>query len=134
MVNNSPLLLGGDGLYFAEIACLILIWIQYIIFKASALWADAFYKSKCPSVSLSVCLSVCLFTFEVPFNGLFAPTSRSRMSNIFRDLESLGKSNKELVSDLNISVWKWSKIAKKKKFFLADLAYETRWKPRLPMD
>ena len=29
------------------------------IFKASALWADAFYKSKCPSVCLSVCLSVC---------------------------------------------------------------------------
>ena len=28
-------------------------------FKASALWADAFYKSKCPSVRLSVCPSVC---------------------------------------------------------------------------
>ena len=41
----------------------------------------------------SVCTSVCLFTFEVPFNGLFAPTSRSRMSNIFTDSESLGKSN-----------------------------------------
>ena len=60
-----------------------------IIFKASALWADAFYKSICPSV----CPCVCPFTFEVPFNGLFAPTSRSRMSNISRDLESLGKSN-----------------------------------------
>ena len=33
------------------------------------------------------------FTFEVPFNGLFAPTSQSRMSNIVRDSESLGKSN-----------------------------------------
>ena len=33
------------------------------------------------------------FTFEVPFSGLFAPTSRSWMSNIFRDSESLGKSN-----------------------------------------
>ena len=57
---------------------------------------DAFYKSKCPSVCPSVCPPVCpsvrLFTFEVPFNGLFAPTSRSRMSNIFRDSESLGKS------------------------------------------
>ena len=41
----------------------------------------------------SVRLCVCLFTFEVPFNGLFAPSSRSRMSNIFRDSESLGKSN-----------------------------------------
>ena len=63
--------------------------IQFNVFKASALWADAFYKSKCPYV----CVFVCLFTFEVPFNGLFAPTSRSRMSNIFRDSESLGKSN-----------------------------------------
>ena len=28
------------------------------IFKASALWADAFYKSKCPYVCLFVCLCV----------------------------------------------------------------------------
>ena len=65
-----------------------------ILFKAPALWADAFYKSKCPYVfSVFFCVSVCVFTFEVPFNGLYAPTSRSRMSNIFRDSESLGKSN-----------------------------------------
>ena len=30
------------------------------LFKGSALWADAFYKSKCPYVCLCVCLSVCL--------------------------------------------------------------------------
>ena len=59
------------------------------IFEASALWADAFYKSKCPYV----CVLVCLFTFEVAFNGLFAPTSQSWMSKIFSDSESLGKSN-----------------------------------------
>ena len=136
------------------------------IFKASALWADAFYKSKCPSVRVSVRLSVCsllryrltvflptlpevgclifleiqnlwgkvmersglryehfclkivenrrakksfflhFFTFFRSssvfglFNGLFAPTSQSGMSNIFRDLESLGKSNGK----------KWSQI------------------------
>ena len=29
-----------------------------LVFKASALWADAFYKSKCPSVCGSVCLCV----------------------------------------------------------------------------
>ena len=67
------------------------------IFKASALWADAFYKSKCPSVCLcvrlSVCPSVCVFTFEVPFKRFFVPTSQSRMPNIFRDSESLGESN-----------------------------------------
>ena len=70
------------------------------IFKASALWADAFYKSKCPSMCLSVCVAVCVFTFEVPFKRLFAPTSQGRMSNIFRDSESLGKSNEK----------KWSQI------------------------
>ena len=43
------------------------------------------------NVRLSVRLSVCVFTFEVPFNGFFAPSSQSRMSNIFRDSESLGK-------------------------------------------
>ena len=52
------------------------------------------------SVRPSVRLSVCLFTFEVPFNGLFAPTFWSWMSNIFRDSESLGKSNGK----------KWSRI------------------------
>ena len=26
-----------------------------------------------PCVCVSVCLSVCVFTFEVPLNGLFAP-------------------------------------------------------------
>ena len=31
-------------------------------------------------VSMCVCLSVCAFTFEVPFKRLFSPTSRSRMS------------------------------------------------------
>ena len=52
------------------------------------------------NVRLCVRVCVCLFTFEVPFNGLFVPTSQSRMSNIFRDLESLGKSNGK----------KWSQI------------------------
>ena len=83
--------------------------------KASALWADAFYKSICPSVRLCVCL----FTFEVPFNGLFAPISWSRMSNIFRDSESLGKSNGKKWSQ----IWTFLlfenclKLLRKKKFF-----------------
>ena len=68
-----------------------LILSNNVIFKALALWADTFYKSKCPYVCLFVCLSVCVFTFEAPFNSLFAPTSQSWMSNIFRDLESLGE-------------------------------------------
>ena len=59
-----------------------------------------------------------LLRFLVFFNGIFDPTSRSRMSNISRDSESLGKSNGK----------KWSQIwtflfenglesPRKKKFF-----------------
>ena len=90
----------------------LLVW----VFKASALWADAFYKLKCPPVRLSVCPCVCLFTFEVPFNGLFAPTSRSRMSEI---RNPWGKVMEEVVSDMNIFVWKLSKIAAQKSFFFS---------------
>ena len=136
---------------------------KYCLFKASALWADAFYKSKCPSKCPCVCsllryrltvflpplpevgcpifleirntwgkvmersglryehfclkivenrrakkrffsplfsLFFDLLRFSVFFNGLFSPTFQSRMSNIFRDSESLGKSNGK----------KWSQI------------------------
>ena len=53
------------------------------------------------SISWNVRLSFRLSVhFEVPFTGLFAPTSRSQMSNIFRDSESLGTSNEK----------NWSKI------------------------
>ena len=112
-----------------------LIWRSLAcVFKASALWADAFYKSKYPSVCLFVRLSVCVFTFEVPFKRLFAPTSRSQMSNIFRDSESLGKSDGK----------KWSKIwtflfenclkspRKKKFFFCADFALQNMVETTLP--
>ena len=120
-----------------------------VIFKPSALWADAFYKSVCLSVCLSLCVCVHflryrlnvflpplpkvrypknleirnpwgevvkkgsqswtfssqkwsnkfftdffnLFIFEVPFECLFAPTSRSGMSKFFRDSESFGNCN-----------------------------------------
>ena len=70
----------------------------YLIFKASSLWADSFYKSICPSV----CLSVCVFTLEVSFKHLFSPTSQSRMSNIFRDSESLGKNKGNKWSQMRI--------------------------------
>ena len=86
----------------------------YGIFQASALWADAFYKLICPYVCVSVCLSVCLSVcslFEVPFKRLFAPTSRSRMSNNFRDSDSLGKSNGK----------KWSQIKKKIALFAVNV-------------
>ena len=71
-----------------------------------------------PSVRVCVCPSVCLFTFEVPFNGLFAPTSRSRMSNIFRVSESLEKSNGKKWSQIWTFLFeKCLKSPRKKKFF-----------------
>ena len=58
------------------------------------------------------------FTFEVPFNGLFAPTSRSRMCNILRDSESLGKSNGKKWSQIwTILFQNCLKSPRKKKFF-----------------
>ena len=49
--------------------------------------ADSFIELRCPSVCLFVPFHV------LDFEAYFAPTSRSRLSQIFRDSESLGKSN-----------------------------------------
>ena len=35
-----------------------------------------------------VCLSVCVFTFEVPFKRLLAPPSQSWMSNFFKEIRN----------------------------------------------
>ena len=78
--------------------------------------------SVCLSVRLSVRLAVCLFTFEAPFNTLFAPTSRSQMSNIFRDSESLGKSNKKKWSQIWTFLFEnCLKSPRKKKLFSSSL-------------
>ena len=74
------------------------------------------------------------FTFEVPLNGLFAPTSQSKMSNIFREADSLGKSNGKKWSNIwNFLFGSGLKSQRKKKFFLLILHYKTWWKPRFPM-
>ena len=87
------------------------------------------------SVCLSVCLSVRLFTFEVPFKRLFAPTSRSRMSNIVRDSESLGKSNGKNWSQIwKILLESCLKSPRKKSLFWLILPYKRWWKPRFPME
>ena len=77
---------------------------------------------------MSVRLCVCLFTFEVPFNGLFAPTSRSGMSNIFRDSESLGKSKGKKWSQIWTFFFKLSKITAKKKVFFLSLFLLLRYR------
>ena len=93
------------------------------LFKALALWANAFYKSKCPSVCpsvrLSVCPSVCLFTFEVPFNGLFAHTSRSPIFLEIRN--SWGKVMERSGLRYEHFCLKLSKIAAQKKVFFLSL-------------
>ena len=84
------------------------------------------------SVCPCVCLSVCLFTFEVPFNGLFPPSSRSQMLNIFRYSESLGKSNGKKW----FNIWTFlfgSGLKSPRKFFLcADLALQNIVETTLP--
>ena len=68
--------------------------------KASALWANAFYKWKCPCVCVR--LFVPVFTYEVPFQRLFAPPSQSRMSKNFRGSKSFGKS----IGKKRSQIWK----------------------------
>ena len=59
-----------------------------------------------------------LLWFSVFFNGLFAPTSCSRMSNIFRDSESLGKSNGKKWSQIWTFLFEnCVKSPRRKKFF-----------------
>ena len=69
-------------------------------------------------VHMCVCFCVGLFTFEVPFKHLFAPTSWNRLSKIFRDSESLGKSNKKKWSQIwKLLLIKGVKSPRRKKFF-----------------
>ena len=66
-------------LLFLKVCC-------FHFFKASALWADAFYKSICPSVCLSMCLSVCSllrYRFTV-----FLPTLPEVGCEIFLDIRN----------------------------------------------
>ena len=77
-------------------------------------------------VRLSVRLSVHVFTFEVPLKRLFSPTSRSRISNIFRDLESLVKSNGKKWSQMWTFLFESGLKLLKNKFFLADLALQNK--------
>ena len=59
-----------------------------------------------------------LLRFLVFFNGLFAPTSQSWMSNIFKDSESLGKSNGKKWSQIWTFLFEnCLELPRKKKFF-----------------
>ena len=59
-----------------------------------------------------------LLRFLVFFNGLFASTYRSQMSNIFRDSESLGKSNEKKWPQIWTFLFEYcQKLPRKKKVF-----------------
>ena len=84
------------------------------IFKASALWVDAFYKSKYPYVCPSVFLSVCLL-LRYRLNVFLPPLLVVGCPKILEILNPWGK-----VADRNglrfeYFFWKWSKIAKKRR-------------------
>ncbi len=71
---------------------------------------------------MSVCVYVCMYVPSrvPPFKCLYAPTYKSPRSIFYGILDTLGKSyGQDVVSDLAILDRKWSKIAARKKFFLA---------------
>ena len=108
------------------------------IFKASAFWADAFYKSKCPSVCLSVRLfvRVCVCSLLRYRLNVFLPHFPKSDVQYFLEIQNpLGKVKGR--SGLRFEHF-FLKIVKncsaKKSFFLMILPYKTWWKPRFPMD
>ena len=70
-----------------------LVLVNVNFFKALALWADAFYKSKCQSVCGSVCPSVCsLLRYRLT---VFLPPLPEVGCQIFLEIRnSWGKVNK----------------------------------------
>ena len=97
-----------------------------IFFKASALWANAFYKLKLPSVCLFVCLSVCpsvCSLLRYHLNVILLPLPKNGCLIFLEVWYPWGKVMERNGLRFENLVWKWSKIAKqnKKVFFLADL-------------
>ena len=66
---------------------------------------------------MSVCVSVCLSPLVYRgLNVFLSPLTKVLGKFLFGFLDSLGKSyGKEVVSDLAIFAWKWSKITAQKK-------------------
>ena len=111
----------------------------YKIFKASALWADAFYKSKCPSVCPSVCPCVCLSVCSLLRYRLtvFLPPLPKVGCQIFLEIRNpWRKSNGKKWS--NIWTFLLGRGLKLPRiyflFFLLIFPYKTWWKPRFQMD
>ena len=101
------------------LSCILLFYgniFRVVIFKASALWADAFYKLKCPSVRVSVRL----FTFRYRLNVFLPPLPEVGCPKFSEIRNPWGSGLKSL--------------RKKSFLLLLILPYKTCWKPRFPMD
>ena len=78
------------------------------------------------SVCLSVCMCVCSL-LRYRLKVFFAPTSQSWMFKIFRDSETLGKSNlKKCAQILKLLLIKGVKLLRKKVCFWANVALLSR--------
>ena len=86
-------------------------------------------------VRVSVRLCVCSL-LRYRLNVLLPPLTEVGCPLFLEIHNPWGKVMEKVVSDWNIFVWKWSKIAAQKKisFFLLILHYKTWWKPHFPMD
>ena len=73
------------------------------LFKASALWADAFYKLKCLSVCLSVRLFVRVFTFETN-TIIFNEQCRT---NVYYKETLLSLNLKIYIYEFQIEIYAW---------------------------
>ena len=59
---------------------------RVLVFKASALWADAFYTSKCPSVRVCVCVCMCVCSLLRYRLNVFLPPLPKVGCPIFLDI------------------------------------------------
>ena len=112
------------------VTCHILKFFSLFIFKALALWADAFYKSKCPSVCVFLRLSVCsLLRYRLT---VFLPPLPEVGCQIFLEIRNpLGKVMERscLTFERFCLGMVLNRRAKKKFFFCADFAGYNRLIP-----
>ena len=101
-----------------------------MIFKASAIWADAFFKSICPPVCVSVCS---LLRYRV---NVFLPPLPEVGYQIFLELwnpwEKGMKRSGLRLEHVCLEVVLNRQTKKKKNRLI--LPHKTLWKPRFPLD
>ena len=98
------------------------------IFKASTLWANAFYNSKCPYVYLSVCSLI-----EVPFKRLLPPLPKIGCPKFLKIQNPWGKvMERSGLTFEHLLFGSGLKSPRKKKIFFADFALQNMVETTLP--